>query len=97
MEWLHAVASRDRWWEEHVLLFEELRRVGASFRHEEAKWRTRAEWDGWPDQKASKQLKRGVQAHARKMAALNEDLAQEAERRFAAAGRVHPVVEKRVV
>lgn len=79
LEWLHATAARDRWWEEHKLLFEEMRRVGATFRYEQARWEQMAVWGEEP---ASAALKLGVRAHALKKAAMYERLAVQAEAKF---------------
>lgn len=93
LEWLHATATRDRWWEEHVLLFHELRRVGRTFRYEERCWTEKAGWNGWPDRKATPELIAGVRAHAKKMAAMYQDLAEEAERRFRIVQEGRPLTE----
>ncbi|TDL13780.1 hypothetical protein BD410DRAFT_698730, partial [Rickenella mellea] len=38
LEWLHAVASLERWLEEEALLVEESRRVAVTFEHEANLW-----------------------------------------------------------
>lgn len=83
LEWLHATASRDRWYEEMILLFEELRRVGASWRFEERKWMEFQTWGG-KDGKAvlNERLVKGVRAHAMKKAAMFNELAKAAEQRY---------------
>lgn len=76
---MHARAARDRWWEEVVLLKEELRRVGESFLHRAAEWQSTAD-----AARVSKQTRvtRGVRAYALRQAAIYNFLAADAQNRY---------------
>lgn len=93
LEWLHAIAARDRWWEEHVLLFEELRRVGKTFRYEWRCWDEQSRWNGWDNLCTPPKLVLGVRAHAAKKASMYLRLAEEAETRFKLLEKGRPVAE----
>ncbi|KAG8922430.1 hypothetical protein FRC01_014055, partial [Tulasnella sp. 417] len=81
LAWLHAQATRDRWWEETMLLKEELRRVGASFSYKEQEWSSVAAASD-VDKKDETQLTRGVRAYAFRQAAVYNYLASEAQIRY---------------
>lgn len=95
LEWLHATAARDRWWEEHVLLFEELKRVGKTFRYEQRRWGEMANWTGWAKGRTSAKMINGVRAYALKTQATYRGLAEEAERRFAIVQQGMPLFDKK--
>lgn len=74
--------SLHRWREEETLLFEELRRVGAAFRYEQARWDALKSWSGWDNRKVSQAMVDGVRAYGQKQAAAFGVLAEQAEARF---------------
>lgn len=90
LEWLHALASRDRWWEEHILLFTELRRVGKTFRYEQREWLKLTTWAGYPGIPARHVFVTGVRANAWRKVVMYEGLAAEAELRFATVQKAMP-------
>lgn len=86
LAWLHAQASRDRWWEEVTLLREELRRVGESFTYREMEWISVADAahiNGTDEAR----LTRGAKAYAYRQAAVYKYLASEAKQRYDEATR----------
>ncbi|KAG8913776.1 hypothetical protein FRC01_004391, partial [Tulasnella sp. 417] len=73
LTWTHAQASRDRWWEEHMLLRAESERVALSFRHAAQSWRAievPVELD--------EIVKRGIRAYGQKKGTMFDELANEA-------------------
>lgn len=76
------MASKERWQEEEELLHEELRRVGATFRYEEAKWLELGSWTGWPGENTTHSTIAGVRAYAHRQANVYRTLAVDAETRF---------------
>ncbi|KAG8932301.1 hypothetical protein FRC01_014614 [Tulasnella sp. 417] len=81
LAWLHAQATRDRWWEETRLLKEELRRVGASFSYREAEWSSVAE-ASQVDKEKETRVTCGVKAYAFRQAAVYRYLASDAHWRY---------------
>ncbi|KAG8931499.1 hypothetical protein FRC01_001224 [Tulasnella sp. 417] len=81
LAWLHAQATRDCWWEETMLLKEELRRVGASFSAKEKAWSSIAEASNVEKEKETR-LTRGVKAYASRQAAVYNYLALDAHQRY---------------
>ncbi|KAG9044753.1 hypothetical protein FS837_007577 [Tulasnella sp. UAMH 9824] len=77
LTWIHARSSRDRWWEEHVLLHEESRRIEATFKHLVRKWKAiQAPSTLLP------QVQAGYRSYALKKAAIFEQLRVEAQIQF---------------
>lgn len=81
LAWLHAQASRDRWWEEVTLLKEELRRVGASFTHRQLEWLGIAD-AAHVDKSSETRVTCGARAYAFRQAAVYGYLAADAHRRY---------------
>ncbi|KAG9047221.1 hypothetical protein FS837_002783 [Tulasnella sp. UAMH 9824] len=73
LTWVHARSARDRWWEEQALLYEELRRVVATFERLELLWRGRQ-----PSVTLTKPARSGFRAYCLKTAAVFGTLAKEA-------------------
>lgn len=73
LTWVHARSARDRWWEEQAILFEELRRVLATFEQLESSWRGKE-----PSSDIPLLVRKGFRAYALKTAAIFQSLAKEA-------------------
>ncbi|KAG8902573.1 hypothetical protein FRC00_001366 [Tulasnella sp. 408] len=84
LAWLHAQASRDRWWEEVTLLKEELRRVGESFTFRQLEWSSVADAAHVKDETP---VTRGAKAYAYRQAAVYRYLASDAQKRYEEATR----------
>ncbi|KAG8909219.1 hypothetical protein FRC00_010506 [Tulasnella sp. 408] len=79
LAWVHAQATRDRWWEEMVLLKEELRRVGASFSYRVMEWQSAADAAYGTGET---RVTRGVKAYSLRQAATYQFLADDARNRY---------------
>ncbi|KIO29005.1 hypothetical protein M407DRAFT_6484 [Tulasnella calospora MUT 4182] len=77
LTWVHARSARDRWWEEQALLYEELRRIVATFEHFELSWRSRQ-----PNVALASSAHSGFRAYSLKKAAIFQRLAKEARIKF---------------
>ncbi|KAG8927115.1 hypothetical protein FRC01_008000 [Tulasnella sp. 417] len=86
LAWLHAQASRDRWWEEVTLLKEELRRVGASFTYRQLEWSSIAD-AAHVNEDEETRVTRGAKAYAYRQAAVYQYLASDAQQRYKEATR----------
>ncbi|KIO16467.1 hypothetical protein M407DRAFT_85990, partial [Tulasnella calospora MUT 4182] len=73
LTWVHSQASRDRWWEEHVLLRAESERVVLAFRHAAREWRAVQ-----PSAELPSEVQRGIRAYGQKKGAMYEELTKEA-------------------
>lgn len=77
LTWVHARSSRDRWWEEHVLLHEESRRIEATFKYLVNQWKAKQAPAALPIK-----VQAGYRAYALKKAATFEKLRIEAQIQF---------------
>ncbi|KAG8972484.1 hypothetical protein FRC05_009837 [Tulasnella sp. 425] len=77
LSWVHARAARDRWWEERVLLYEELRRIGATFGYHAVSWGGKR-----PPSHLPLQVRNGFRAYVLKKAAVFQTLGKEARTKF---------------
>ncbi|KIO26892.1 hypothetical protein M407DRAFT_46824, partial [Tulasnella calospora MUT 4182] len=73
LTWVHARSVRDRWWEEQALLFEEARRIVATFEYLETSWRIKQ-----PTSELPSLVVKGFRSYALKKAAIFQNLAKEA-------------------
>lgn len=81
LAWVHAQATRDRWWEEVRLLKEELRRVGETFTYRSSEWESigQAAHEALENET---HVTRGAKAYAYRQAAVYRLLASDAKRRY---------------
>lgn len=77
LAWVHARASRDRWWEEKELLREELQRVGRSFMYQVSRWQGIASQHCGEDR-----MSRGIAAYAMRQGSVYQRLALHAAAKF---------------
>ncbi|KAG8902563.1 hypothetical protein FRC00_002447 [Tulasnella sp. 408] len=77
LSWVHARSARDRWWEEQALLYEELRRIVATFERLELSWRSRQ-----PGITLATPAHSGFRAYCLRTAAIFGTLAKEARIKF---------------
>lgn len=79
LTWVHMRSARDRWWEEQALLFEELRRIVATFEHMGTYWDSKQ-----PSSSLPSLVQKGFRSYALKKANLFFSLAEKARIQFAA-------------
>lgn len=81
LQWVRAVAARDRWREEKLLLIEEGHRILASFEAEQVRWARLGESvaDGNPPPSTDDRLERGLACHLFSQASVYGRLAMEAK------------------